>query len=148
MTSKGKEGHGHSRESVGRWFAAGLLFMGVNTLALYLLVQHAHIRVFLATLLSAEICTLLRFLMNQHWVFRASTPSWRRLWQYHLANAGAFVVWWLGTNLLCAVGVNYLLASIAAVTLSTGFSFASNFYWVWRSHHIPPGGAPNSWRAE
>jgi len=144
MPTEAKEGHGHTRESVARWFVAGLLFMGVNTLALYLLVQRGHMKVLLATFVSAEICTLLRYLMNQHWVFRLGGPSWKKLWQYHLANAGAFVVWWLGTNLLCWFGVNYLLASIAAVVFSTGFSFASNFYWIWRVSHNARDRTPNA----
>jgi putative flippase GtrA len=119
-------------KSMIRWFVAGLLFMGINTLVLYLLVRWLVLTVALSTLISAEICTLLRFELNERWVFGLRKQSWVRLWQYHVANGGAFVVWWLATNALTRAGVNYLVASIAAVALSTGLSLASNFLWVWR----------------
>jgi putative flippase GtrA len=120
-------------KSMIRWFIAGLLFMGINTLILYLLVRWIGLTVAVATLISAEICTLLRFELNERWVFGLKKQSWIRLWQYHLANGGAFLIWWLGTNVLTNAGVNYLVASIAAVALSTGLSLATNFLWIWRS---------------
>jgi putative flippase GtrA len=126
-----------TRKSLIRWFVAGLLFMGVNTLVLYFLVRWLSVTVMLATLVSAEICTLLRFVLNERWVFGLQKQSWTRLGQYHVANGGAFIVWWLGTNALTHFGVNYLLASIVAVALSTGLSFTSNFYWVWRTKKQP-----------
>jgi 8-oxo-dGTP pyrophosphatase MutT (NUDIX family) len=133
------------QKSIVRWLAAGLFFMGVNTGFLYLLVRLAALRVVVATVVSAEICTVLRFILNEWWVFGTNIFSWRRLWQYHLANGGAFLVWWAGTNVLTGIGLNYIAASILAVSLSTGFSFASNFFWIWRkrfvhgeSHTVPP----------
>jgi len=109
--------------------------MGINTALLFLLVHEFAMKVFIATLVSAEFCTLLRFLLNEYWVFGNPRLSWKRLWRYHVANCGALIVWWATANLLTGAGVNYLVASILAVGLSTGLSFASNFFWVWKKQH-------------
>jgi putative flippase GtrA len=115
-----------------RWFSAGLLFMGINTVLLYGLVHWLRLNVPLATFICAETCTLLRYVVNETWVFEGRVLSWTRLWQYHVVNGGAFAVWWVCANVLNALGVNYLLASIVAVGFSTGVSFLSNIFWVWR----------------
>ncbi len=120
-----------------RWLGAGLAFMGLNTALLYLMVGLGGMTVWLATLLSAEIGTILRFWVNEHWVFAHGKPTFRRLLQYHFANAGAFVVWWLVTNVLAKAGVHYLIAGIIAVGISTFVSMASNFLWIWRHKHTP-----------
>jgi len=121
-----------------RWLAAGLGFMGLNSLLLYLFIGQLGLRVAIGSLVAAEVCTLLRFFVNQYWVFRSRDAGWRRLWQYHLANGTAFVVWWCATNVLEHFGVHYLLAGILAVGFSTGFSMASNFLWIWRKKTKPP----------
>ena len=128
----------HNLSSIARWLFAGLIFMGVNTALLYLFVQHLGITIPLSTLLSAEICTIFRFLLNDAWVFRIYRPTWRKLWQYHVANATAFFIWWISANVLNRLGINYLLASILAVGFSTTVSFASNFLWIWRAKHSKP----------
>jgi putative flippase GtrA len=119
--------------SIARWLVAGLLFMGVNTVALYAAVHVLHLSVAVATLASAEICTLLRYLLNEIWVFKNYRLSWIKLWHYHVANAAALVVWWIATNMLNRLGINYILSSVVAVAFSTGISFATNFFWIWRS---------------
>ncbi len=131
--------------SIARWFAAGLLFMGVNTALLYALVQHLGLNVPLATLLCAEICTLLRYVLNDVWVFRSGKLTWLKLWQYHVANGTAFLVWWIAANVLNRLGINYLLASVLAVGFSTTISLSSNYLWIWRRAHFgrAPAEAPN-----
>jgi len=124
-----------NRGRVLRWLAAGLAFMGISSALLYLLVGLLGMAVPLATFLAAEICTLLRFVVNHYWVFGARNPTLRQCIQYHMANAAAFVVWWVGANGLTWAGVNYLIAGILAVGFSTSFSIASNFLWVWRKRH-------------
>lgn len=118
-----------------RWLVAGLIFMGLNTALLYLFVHYLRMSVPLATFLCAEACTLLRYVLNDTWVFRSPKLTWVRLWQYHVANGAAFVVWWIAANALNRMGLNYILASILAVGFSTGVSLASNFLWIWRARH-------------
>src|SRR5262245_19012619 len=118
-----------------RWFAAGIAFMGISTALLYLLVDMMRLTVPVATFLTAEACTLLRFFVNHYWVFGARSPTWRQCLGYHVANAGAFVVWWSAANALTLIGVHYLVAGIGAVAFSTLFSLFTNFFWIWAKRH-------------
>jgi len=118
-----------------RWLVAGLVFMGLNTFFLKTFVGWFALKPFVGTICAGELSTLLRYVINDRWVFGRSRLEWRRLWQYHVANSGAFAIWWVATNLLIYLGTNYLLAGVLAVAFSTGFSMASNFYWVWRKKH-------------
>lgn len=120
-----------------RWLLAGGVFTGLSTVFLYLLIGLIRMPVMVGTLFSAELCTLLRYLVNDHWVFGHPRLSWRRLWQYHVANSAAFGIWWVATNILNGLGIHYLLAGIMAVGFSTGFSMGANFYWIWRKKHRP-----------
>jgi len=120
-------------DSIARWLASGLIFLGINTGVLYLAVQFLRLAVPVATVASAEVCTILRFLLNEIWVFKTRKMSWLRLWRYHLANAVALVVWWIATNVLNRLGLNYIFSSILAVGFSTGISFTTNFFWIWKT---------------
>jgi len=115
-----------------KWFGAGLAMMGFNTAFLYLFVEMLGLSVPVATFLAAEACTLLRFLINHYWVFGRHNPTLRSCLHYHIANAGAFAVWWLTANLLTILGMHYLLAGVAAVACSTLLSLVTNFLWIWR----------------
>jgi len=115
-----------------RWLVVGLLFSGLGLGLLKILAGVLAWPYALATFCSGEICTLLRFLMVDRWVFRHRRPTWKRLWQYHVANAVGFAVWWSAANLLKSVGVHYLVASVLAMFFSVGFSLLSNFLWIWR----------------
>ena len=119
--------------SMVRWFTAGLVFMGINTVILYVLVEVIRMTVPLGTLVAAEACTLLRFFVNHYWVFGRRNPTLRDLGGYHVANAGAFVMWWGVANALTYAGMHYLLASVAAVGVSTLFSLWTNFTWIWKA---------------
>ena len=118
-----------------RWFAAGLAFMGISTALLYCFVELLGLSVPIATLLTAEASTLLRFLVNHYWVFGLRNPTIKNCVQYHIANAGAFALWWATANTLTLLGMHYLLAGIAAVACSTLLSLSTNFLWIWRKRH-------------
>lgn len=111
--------------------------MFINLGLLFLLMDLAGMQVVFGTLLSAEICTILRFLVNDRWVFGHPCPTRRRLLQYHVANATAFGVWWGATNALNLWGIHYLLAAVMAVGCSMGFSIAANFLWIWHKRSRP-----------
>lgn len=118
-----------------RWLTAGGSFFFINAFFMWIFVEKFHLAVFVATLISAESCTVLRFLVNENWVFQTRQHCWFRLGQFHVANAAAFIIWLAVTNLLVLKGVHYQLASVAGVGCSFGASFISNFFWVWRKHH-------------
>jgi putative flippase GtrA len=115
-----------------KWFGAGLAMMGITTVFLFLFVDTLGLSVPVATLLAAEAGTLLRFLINDYWVFVRRNPTFRSCVHYHIANAGAFAVWWVTANLLTVLGMHYLVAGIAAVGCSTLVSLTTNFFWIWR----------------
>lgn len=126
-----------ARHPMVKWAIVGGLFaaLGLGLLKLFFgVLQWPY---WFATALQAEICTLLRFLVNDRWVFGQARPTWQRLWQYHLANAGGFAVWWVIANLLQRLGVDYLLSAILAAACSSGVSLVSNFFWVWRKRDRP-----------
>ncbi len=115
-----------------RWLAAGMVFIFINSIFMVVLVEYFKLKALWATLISAELCTVLRFFVNEHWVFKGVGPVGKRFLQYHAANAGSFVVWMIAANLLIHWGIHYLLASALAVGISVMASMATNFLWVWR----------------
>ena len=124
-----------------RWWAVGMVFMAWGLGFLYLLKDRWRVPLMLATLATAETGTILRFFVNDWWVFGHPRPTLVRFWQYHVANAGGFVIWWSVCNVLPRFGIHYLLASVAATACSVGFSILTNFLWIWRkrgpSDHNP-----------
>lgn len=125
-----------------RWWIVGLFFTGFNIPALYVLHEVLGLRVAIATLITAELTTILRFFLNDRWVFGHPRPTWQRLWQYHLSNAGSFVIWWLAINAIEAAGIHYLIASLLATAISVGWSMATNFLWIWRKKSQGEGRSP------
>lgn len=121
-----------NKAKLARWLLAGLIFMGLSTFFLYFFIDICALETVLATFLAAEVSTVLRYFVNSYWVFSNARISIRSCWQYHLANAGAFFVWWVVTNILIMMGVPYVLAGIFAVASSTLISFYTNFFWIWR----------------
>jgi len=115
-----------------RWLLVGVVFAGVGLGLLKLMAGVLGWPYTLATLLSGEIGTILRFLVVDRWVFRHPRPTLLRLWQYHVANALGFGIWWSVANLLEAAGVQYLVASVLAMFFSVGVNMLSNFWWIWR----------------
>lgn len=119
-----------------RWIAVGFAFAGLGLALIKLLAGVLAWPYMLATLVSGEVCTLLRFLVVDRWVFEHPRPTWTRLWQYHVANAVGFGIWWTAANVLKAAGVHYLLAAVLAMGCSVGFSMLSNFLWIWRKPRV------------
>ena len=115
-----------------RWLVVGVVFSGVGLSLLKLFAGVLAWPYALATLCSAMIGTLLRFLVVDRWVFSHRRPTGKRLGQYLIANAMGFAVWWSAANLFKSAGVHYLLASVCAMFFSVGFGLISNFLWIWR----------------
>jgi len=118
--------------ALGRWWIVGLGFYGVGLGVLYLFTSILKMPLVISTLLSAEITLVLRFFINDRWVFHYRRPSWIRLWQFHVASAGGGTVWWIVSNTLPRFGVHYLIAATVGTACSVFFGMASNFLWVWR----------------
>jgi len=115
-----------------RWLLVAVGFSAASIALLYLFVEALHLPIIAATLVSAEVATLLRFFVTNRWVFDRKRATWLALWQFHCANAAAFGVWGAITNLLSHYGVYYLVAATAAIAGSSGFNFLTSFFWIWR----------------
>ena len=115
-----------------RWWAVGLLFLVINIPLLYSLHDVLGLPVWLATLVGGEIGTILRFLVNDRWVFGNPRPTWLRLFKYQIAVASSFAIWWAVTNALAQIGVHYLVANVGGQMASVGWSMLTNFGWIWR----------------
>jgi putative flippase GtrA len=126
-------------EAMVRWWIVGTAFLVWGLGVLYVLKAYGGLPLLLATAVTAETGTILRFFVNDRWVFGYRRPTFRRLWQYQLANAGGFVIWLSVSNLLPAFGVHYLVASVLATATSVGFSLCTNFLWVWRKRRLSDG---------
>jgi putative flippase GtrA len=111
-----------------RWFIVAAIFTGVGLGLLKFFVGVLHWHYAISTLIQSEICNVLRFFVNDRWVFLCPRPTLRRLWQYHVANAAGFIVWWLCANVLKNAG-------------SVGVSLLANFGWIWKHHRQSTAGA-------
>src|SRR4051794_734427 len=111
-----------------RWLVVGVVFTGVSVGLLKVMTEFLGWRYIVATFCSGGICMILRFLIVDRWVFGHLRPTWTRLWQYCVANAVGFAIWWAAANVLKSVGVHYLVASVLATFVSVGFSMLSNFF--------------------
>jgi putative flippase GtrA len=115
-----------------RWVAVGFGFAAVGLGLIKVMAGFLAWPYAIATFCSSEICTVFRFVVVDRWVFGHSRPTWKRLWQYHVANAAGFGIWWSAANALKSIGVHYLVAAVLAMFFSVGFSMLSNFWWIWR----------------
>src|SRR5437867_1330246 len=119
-------------QSLGRWWIVGLAFFGGGLGILYLFMDVLRMPLMIGTLLAAEVTIVLRFAINDRWVFGNRRPTWTRLWQFHIVSAVGSVIWWVAANTLPRFGVHYLIASTAGTACSVFFSMLTNFLWVWR----------------
>lgn len=115
-----------------RWWIVGLAFYLAGLAILYLLIDIVKAPLLLGTLLMAESTTVVRYAINDRWVFEEGRLSWRRFYQFHIASAGGFFVWWTVVNILPRLGVHYLLASTVGTASSMLWSIVTNFLWIWR----------------
>ena len=115
-----------------RWWLVGMAFLGIGTGALWAAKEPLGMPLWLASVTSAEFTLLIRFLVNDKWVFGHARPTWGRLWQFHVASAGGFLIWEAVTLTLPNFGVDYRIASVIGSAISMLFSIATNFLWIWR----------------
>ncbi|NJL00702.1 MAG: GtrA family protein [Spirulinaceae cyanobacterium RM2_2_10] len=155
--------HGFFSNSIVRWWIVGLFFTGANLPLSWLFKDVLLFPAWLATLLGAETVTLLRYFANDRWVFGYPRPSWLRLWQYHVAMASSFVLWyaianvlyyryregfslflvqalgnWITLSLDDADTIGFLLAQILATCCSVFWTMVTNFLWIWRKPDPKP----------
>ena len=86
----------------------------------------------IATAVAAEVLIIFKFLTNDRFVFKYPSPTLGRLAKYHGASAGAFVVYWVGINVLTLMaGMPYVPAFVLSTAAAFTWSLLTNFLWVW-----------------
>ena len=135
-----------------RYFAAGTGSFLVDAAFQWLFVAGLGLPVLIGGSASYEIGLLAHFLMVNHWVFGHRRRSLRRLVEFHVAAATAFLitisVTWLlsegplGRYLVAVLG-DLAAGGVAAKAIGTAaamlWTFASSFFWIW---HPRRGAAP------
>lgn len=121
------------QNSVVRWWIVGIAAMVLNIVLLDWFEGSWGMGLTVAALLSAELITIARYGVLDLWVFRNSGLSWKRCWEYHLANFSGFFLW---TFIVVALGTklhwDHKIAAIAATMVTVSWSMFTNFLWIWR----------------
>ncbi len=117
---------------VSKFLLVGGIGALVNSLALFLLFQRAHLPLVLASVLSAEVAIIHNFCWNDRWTFGRTRPSLRRFAKFNLVSLAGLVIttctlWLLAGHL----GVYYLAANLLGIALATAWNFALNVVWTW-----------------
>ena len=123
---------GSTKRRMIRWWIVGTAFAVLGFPLLYLLVNVEGMPLSIASLSTAEITLIIRFFVNDRWVFQQRSWSWTRLWRFQVTGVGAIVIWWSVTNALPQVGIHYLLASLVGTGCSVICSMVTNFRWIWQ----------------
>src|SRR5258708_13050295 len=104
----------------------------VNSLALFLLFQRAHLPLVLAAALSAELAIIHNFCWNDRWTFGRMRPSLRRFAKFNLVSLAGLVIatctlWLLPGRL----ALSSLAANLLGIPLATPWNFVVNVVWTW-----------------
>jgi putative flippase GtrA len=121
------------QNAVVRWWIVGIAAMVLNIVLLDWFKVSVGLSLTVASLLSSELITIVRYGVLDLWVFRSGGLSWKRCWEYHVANFSGFFLW---TFIIVALGNklqwDHKLAAIAATMVTVCWSMATNFLWIWR----------------
>jgi putative flippase GtrA len=121
-----------------RWVLLGVTASLLELAFLRVLVELVQWPLPLATAVAAEVLILVKFLVNDRFVFGHAWPSLTRLIRYHGASAGALIVYWLVLNALSLLGgVPYVAAFVVGTAAAFTWSLITNFLWVWEQHNLP-----------
>ena len=106
--------------------------MLVNSLALLLLFQLAHLPLVIASVLSTELAIVNNFYWNDRWTFGRAQLSLSRFAQFNLVSlAGLVITTGMLWILVRRLGFYYLTANLLSVALATAWNFVANSLWTW-----------------
>ena len=117
---------------LGRFLVVGGTGVLVNSLALLILFQWAHLPLMVASALSAELGIINNFYWNDRWTFKRTQLSLRRFARFNLVSlAGLLITTGTLWVLVRHLGVYYLAANLLGIALATAWNFAANSLWTW-----------------
>jgi dolichol-phosphate mannosyltransferase len=104
----------------------------VNSLALFILFQWAHLPLLVASALSVELAIFNNFCWNDRWTFRRAQFSLSRFVRFNLVSLGGLIITtstlWI---LVRHSGLYYLAANLLGIALATAWNFAVSSWWTW-----------------
>jgi len=120
-----------------RFFLVGLFAAGVQTLLLWVLVEHAGLHRLVAATVSIECTIVLQFFLNNAWTFRESRRTGRRelaagLVRTNLVRGTAIPIQ-LGAleALVVFGGLSLVVANAGAIAISGVYRYALDTRWTW-----------------
>ncbi len=123
-----------------RFLTVGLSGVFVNMGMLWFLTEVGGVYYLLSSLAAVESSIVTNFLLNNAWTFRDRSHgevSPRALCRYNLVCLGGIV---MSSAILYSlttwVGVYYLLANLAAMSVTALWNFAANASWTWRAGSV------------
>ena len=115
-----------------KFLAVGGTGVLVNSLALLILFQWAHLPLMVASALSAELGIINNFYWNDRWTFKRTQLSLRRFARFNLVSlAGLLITTGTLWVLVRHLGIYYLTANLLGVALATAWNFVANSLWTW-----------------
>jgi dolichol-phosphate mannosyltransferase len=117
---------------LGRFLVVGGTGVLVNSLALLVLFQWAHLALVLASALAAELAIVNNFWWNDRWTFKRTQLSWQRFARFNLVSLAGLIIT-TGTLwvLVRQLGVYYLTANLLGIAVATAWNFVANSLWTW-----------------
>lgn len=119
-----------------KFACVGLLGTVVNTAALWLLTDGAHLYYLLSSAIATEIAILHNFTINNLWTFTGAHDSGTlaaRLLKLNTAALGGLLLT-IGVLFMLVryLSLNYLLANILAIGACTLWNYGASRLWVWK----------------
>ncbi len=128
------------RRRVAGWSLLGLSASIVEFVLLRGLYEALGLPLPVASAVAAEVMIMVKFLLNDRYVFGHAWPTFRRLVRYHGASAGALIVYWLVINAVSVLGGEpYVAGFVIGTAAAFTWSLLTNFFWVWAT--APSDGA-------
>ena len=120
-----------NKKKIIQWLVSGVgLFLFCN-LILYLFVDIIKVKLFISSIIVAEIGLLIRFIINQKIIFKSKNNFFVHLLKFHSASLMSFLLWIGLINYLNFIGLHYLYSSLIAIIISTSVNFLFHFFWIW-----------------
>jgi len=121
-----------NKKKIIQWLVSGVgLFLFCN-LILYLFVDIIKVKLFISSIIVAEIGLLIRFIINQKIIFKSKNNFFVHLLKFHSASLMSFLLWIGLINYLNFIGLHYLYSSLIAIIISTSVNFLFHFFWIWK----------------
>lgn len=113
------------------WLIVGAGLLLLSNILTYIFVDLFFFKFYLASAIAGIISNLMRFVINNYWIFERKNFNIGDFMKFQIGSGFSLITWWLISNSLVEVGVDYILAINLAAVFSTVLNLVINFLWVW-----------------